>query len=663
MTTNEPLTLSEIARRLGLGAPTVTNWRNRYQDFPEPRKVVGKRELWTLDQIEQFMTVRGLDGRDRKPRSKRKRQADLTTVAGMIDALRDYLRPDLAILYLVAQTWNIHKGTSLHDLQRLSGELRRSPLLSVLATAVDAARASEQVSLLSNIEVHLRAQTADPKKRAGFANDIRIQWSRLGREKAATTSPDELGQIVSQLIHGNEVLELCAGLGSTIRFLPNAKRIVAQELDPTAAAIMSVLLALEEVKVETLVEDSLNTLHREWLGIFDVVVAFPPSRSQDIEIDFRDDDPRWSRFDGLRLRPEDSWILNALGYLNPDGIAVIGLPTRWMTSSASSRFRTKLVVSGHLQASISLGAGFFTDNRVEMTLLIVSGQARPNRPVRIIDGRPRDHVIGTNFAAHIAKILQTSQSAPEVIQILPSELVRLGSLLEFSAVQAVGDTVDTVDPRQATRSLLGSLTTLSDGYQVLLTQLSDLISLCEGLRFGKEHSTVRLEEFANIEIFSQALGSKWPSFDIQPTDVLLSLSPDTKGHFRVLCTHPDIPYDAGWPGTDSLSEFTRVCRIRPQLFESGSSSVATLTLYFYLDTPVVQNRLKNVAATQARSYIPREVLRNLRIPCAPPAVQKIALEIFGRDQDLALQQFLNRLDRIGNELMTLVSLILEKGKP
>lgn len=662
MTTNEPLTLSEIARRLGLGAPTVTNWRNRYQDFPEPRKVVGKRELWTLDQIEQFMTVRGLDGRDRKPRSKRKRQADLTTVAGMIDALRDYLRPDLAILYLVAQIWNIYQSPSRYDLRRLSEELRRSSLLHVLASAVDAARASEQVSLLTNIEVHLRKQIADPAKRASFADEIRIQWSRLGRERAATTSPDELGQIVSQLIHGNKVLELCAGLGSTIRYMPTAKRIVAQEFDPTAAAMMSVLLSLEEVATEILVEDSLNTLHREWLGTFDVVVAFPPSRSQNIQIDFRDDDPRWSRFDGLRLRPEDSWILNALGYLNPDGLAVIGLPTRWMTSAASSRFRTKLVVSGHLQASISLGAGFFTDNRVEMTLLIISGRAQPNRPIRIIDGRSRDHLTGTNLAAHIGSLLRTTQSVPEVINMLPSDLVRLGTLLEFSAVQAVGDNVDPVDPRQATQSLLNSLTTLSDLHQVLLTQLSDLISLCEGLRFGKEHPVLRLEDFASIEIFSQALDPKWPSFDIQPTDVLLSLSPDTKGHFRVLCTHPDIPYDAGWPGTDSLSELTRVCRIRPQPFENGSATVATLTLYFYLDTPVVQDRLKNVAATQARNYIPREVLRNLRIPCAPPAVQKIALEIFGRDQDLALQQYLTQLDRIDDQFTALVALILEKGK-
>ena len=234
MKTNETFTLSAIAKRLGLSAPTVSNWRNRYDDFPRPMETVGKRELWTLQQIQEFMKVRGLDGRERRPSALRPKERDYSSASGLVASLSEFLTPEEAILYLLAQAWNINKGASKPDLRNLATTLRDHPSLSPLSTAVTAALKSEQLSLLDAVQKGLSAILADKSRRLIFVSDVRIQWGQLGRDRAATTSPDRLSAVIASLASGKSVLELCAGLGSSLRHVKNAAQIVAQEIDPIA---------------------------------------------------------------------------------------------------------------------------------------------------------------------------------------------------------------------------------------------------------------------------------------------------------------------------------------------------------------------------------------------------------------------------------------------
>jgi hypothetical protein len=665
MNTNETFTLSAIAKRLGLSAPTVSNWRNRYDDFPRPMETVGKRELWTLLQIQEFMKARGLDGRERRPSALRPKERDYSSVSGLVASLSEFLTPEEAVLYLLAQAWNINKGASKPDLRNLATTLRDHPSLSPLSSAVTAALKSEQLSILDAVQKGLSAILADKSRRLIFVSEVRIQWGQLGRDRASTTSPDRLSAVMASLASGKSVLELCAGLGSSLRHIKNAAQIVAQEIDPIAVAMLQVLLEIEGVGAQILNEDSISELHRDWLGKFDVVLAVPPSRFQPRENDLPSNDPRWLRYESGRIRSEDSWILNALGYLSPSGTAVIALPTNWMTASGSARFRKWLVGLGHLQAAISLGAGFYTDNRVEMTLLILSGSLEPNRPILIVDARNLDEQTPQSrsqdkLASALHSLLEAKPSE-RVIEIQAGDLVVLGSLLEFFALKALVADVTRSQPGETLQHVIDQLEKLVSSHQDMIKEIREFAKFGKNLHFGKRHSLVRLSDIAALEVFSKATDPKWPSFEINQDDIILPLIAESRHGLRPWCNSPSIPYEAGWQDTN-LASVSRVCRIRLKKDATQSREISPLTIFFYLGTPVVQDRLQAVADVQSRPYIPMEVIANLQIPSSPDSVQKMALELYGRSLDLELQAFLTGLSKVDTAISDLIAALLESGQ-
>jgi predicted DNA-binding transcriptional regulator AlpA len=88
MSDTELLTLAEIARRLLIASSTISNWRSRYPSFPKPKKLDGKRELWTIDQINEFMVSSELDGRDRKSHPDTEKSVEYTNARSLITLLK-----------------------------------------------------------------------------------------------------------------------------------------------------------------------------------------------------------------------------------------------------------------------------------------------------------------------------------------------------------------------------------------------------------------------------------------------------------------------------------------------------------------------------------------------------------------------------------------------
>jgi hypothetical protein len=254
-------------------------------------------------------------------------------------------------------------------------------------------------------------------------------------------------------------------------------------------------------------------------------------------------DPRWMKFGSTRLRGEEAWILNALAYLNSDGVGLVCLPTKWMTSAASKKFREKLVGLGYLQGTISLGHDFYSDNRIEMTLLILSGSGKPNRQIRIADARNigvqetgiRD--LNANDAKEIALLISTDHS-DRAIDVVAEQLAKFGSPIEFNAYMAYQESKSISNPKEIQARLNRSLSKIADQYEMLAKNIREITVLDDEIKFGSQNEIHRLQDLATIEFFTRNKDEDWPSFEILPDDIILPLIHDGEKPVSPICTRP-----------------------------------------------------------------------------------------------------------------------------
>ena len=676
MTTEQPFTLSEISRKLFLSAPTVANWRSRYAEFPKPILTDGKRELWTIEQLETFMASSGLDGRGRKSRKHRLIQTDYTKAANLVELLRPIYRPEEAILFILIKAWDIASNAPCKSLQQLEKKVSGQVELKSLTETVRKAISSEQLETLRLIEKSLGQIVENKKLIVQFTADIRTLWSESGRERASSTSPHMLGEIIGHLVKGKQILDLCAGLGSTLTPLKSSITKIAQEIDPMIAGVLFMLLQLEQISVEIRIEDSLQILNRDWLGKFDTVIAVPPSRTQEIDISMSINDPRWMKFGSTRLRGEEAWILNALAYLDSDGVGLVCLPTKWMTSAASKKFRVKLVGLGYLQGTISLGHDFYSDNRIEMTLLILSGSGKPNRQIRIADARNigvqetglRD--LNANDAKEIALLISTDHSI-RAIDVVAEQLVKFGSPIEFNAYMAYQESSSISNPKLMQDKLKKALEDIASSYERLAEKMRNLSLLEVEIGFGAQHAMRKLEDIAEIEMFSARKGEDWSSFELQPDDILLPLIHDGEKRVRPMCnfSHSNkyfgnsLFYGEADYSRQDIEDLSRVCRIRLNQTELNKAPINPAVLYVFLNSPGVLNRFRNVASTSNKKAVPAEVIRNLQVPCPPVHIQEKVVELYFNALDIDLEEQLKQQTEDWDAMLRdFITAIINKGK-
>ena len=669
----EHLLLSEIARRLGLSSPTVGNWRSRHGDFPQPIHVEGKREYWTIEQIKDFMIISGLEGRGRPSREQHLQEVDYTKTENLVNLISPIFRPDEALIYFLAKAWDCRTTSPSQNMDQLVKKLRDNNTVSIFAETIKRSLDNNQISTVDKTNNFISQIISDDSLRATFVQDIRILWAKTGRERASTTNPKILGDIIAHLSKGASALEMCAGLGSTLAKLDTSTKIVAQEIDVLAGAALFILLELEGIQAEILVEDSIRTLHRDWLNKFDVVIAIPPSRSQGLVADNLPSDPRWMKFDNVKLKSEEAWILNALSYLKPTGTAIIGLPTKWMTSSSSSKFRNKLVGWGRVKTAISLGFDLYSDNRVEMTLLILSGVDQPNEDVRLVNARnmgvqrngPRylDEEAAKEISQLAAKNwrdLPWEETEPEELieDVHPASLLEIGCPLEFNTFQTSRPADFEIGPNEIQKTLNKELARLAEEFDSFAGQLRGLIGTDSAVNYGPNHPVSRLGDIAEISAFNRNQNSPWPSFDVLPGDIYISLIRGS-GSDHVISDH--LPLSMEGNETDSynlIQQFNRVCRIRLRLDHVDVAKI----LHIYLDTTLVRGRLMKVAETSYKSAISVDVIRNLIVPLPPPEVRKKIQDMYVSAHELDFSIYFEDFNKWYEKFKQLITGMIHKGK-
>jgi SAM-dependent methyltransferase len=310
------VTAADIARLTGYGRAAVSNWRRRYDDFPQPVGGTASSPLFALSQVENWLAEQGKPVE--VPEEERLWQ-EIRTIAD-----------DLQLAAVVADLGTVLAGgaRSADDSLAPFHEATRS-----LAKRLGPAEAFEFL-VERYVEAHSRRVTSTP------------------RETAALMA--ELG-----CVDGGSVLDPACGIGALLLAASEHRpaRLFGQDHDEAAGTIAGARLALRGIEIGTVTGDSLreNGFPDERV---DVVLCDPPFGDRAWGYEELTSDPRWTYGLPPRGESELAWVQHALWHLKPGGQAVILMPMAAADRRSGRRIRSQLLRAGALRAVVELPAGF-----------------------------------------------------------------------------------------------------------------------------------------------------------------------------------------------------------------------------------------------------------------------------------------------------------------
>lgn len=379
---NEKLTAAEISRLAGVTRATVSNWRRRHSDFPQPSEGTEASPSYDRRQVETWLDARGrLPMRSSKDdlrallRGRAPREAEAVALfTAHLAALDDKKRAEAATLHddeLIA----------MHvEALSLAGASGSGPT-DVSATLLrSAAHVTHQEGPLAVFDV-LEERTEAP---------IGIRGMH--------PTPEMLADLIAELATagGSRVYSVldpaCGGgrlLTATAATLEPGARVHGQEYRPVFAAKAKARLAEETPKAfvnlrsgDSLRDDAFPDLH------VDAVVCNPPYGDREWGHDELALDIRWAYGVPPRSEPELAWIQHALAHLTEGGHAVLLLPPATASRSSGRRIRAELLRQGALCGVIALPAGLAVPHHIGLHLWILRRPetGRPGRgPVLLMD--------------------------------------------------------------------------------------------------------------------------------------------------------------------------------------------------------------------------------------------------------------------------------------
>lgn len=375
------VTASDIARLAGVGRAAVSNWRRRFVDFPQPVGGTSTSPLFALTAVEDWF--------DRHDRPFRVEVGDRVwqQIRGTVD--------DPRLGELVG-----HLGGFLLYHQR-----DRDAAIGLLGEAdVEAARL-----------VGPAIGRAAPDLPGGFPSSWEPDWVPVARSAAAAADQDGHGALFEVLrvryreVYSRQVAETppaiaelmvgLAGLGGRageLTVLDSAcgvgglleaaraagvRRLLGQDIDPTAARIIAAGLLLHGADARIVAADSL--LADAFVGQrADVVLCGPPSGQRSWPHDELVDAPWWCYGVPPRGEPELAWVQHCLAHGRRGAPVLVLMPAAAASRPAGRRIRANLLRAGALRAVLGLppdlfGAGLPPD----LWVLRVPGDDAPGAQV------------------------------------------------------------------------------------------------------------------------------------------------------------------------------------------------------------------------------------------------------------------------------------------
>ncbi|MGW0927428.1 N-6 DNA methylase [Streptomyces sp. NPDC002644] len=312
------VTGSEIARLAGVTRAAVSNWRRRYDDFPEPAGGGPNSPLFDLAQIQAWL-------------DKQRKGQDVSEEVRLWQTLRGLYGDDMitALADTAAHVDDPDAATPLPDeVVRLVGRLLERGSAAELVTG-------------------LAERFTDSVRRA--ASD-QVTTARVVRAVRHVAGPVAGDAVIFDPACGTGTLLLSVGP-------ERGPRRLGQELDPDSARFAQLRSDLTgRAGVEIVVGDSLREDRLPDLKA-DLVVCDPPVGDSDWGREQLLLDRRWELGTPSRAESELAWLQHAYAHTAPGGRVLMVMPASVAYRKAGRRIRAELVRRGILTQVTALAPG------------------------------------------------------------------------------------------------------------------------------------------------------------------------------------------------------------------------------------------------------------------------------------------------------------------
>ncbi|WP_204057076.1 HsdM family class I SAM-dependent methyltransferase [Microbispora corallina] len=406
MSQDATVNAGDIARLADVGRAAVSNWRRRYEDFPQPVGGTASSPLFSLPEIEAWLRRNGKSYEvslgDRVWQRLRGAAGDLHLgeALGRVGAFLLYLRRDPEGWERLSRTADLAArlpeavAAATGDLPETSAEPADPDLLRLVATMAAREGEAETFEFLCEryVEVHSRRLSLT---RADAAELM----TRLACEGAGS------------------VLDPACGLGTLLLAAPGG-RLLGQDAGEEAAVLAALRLLLRGRDAAVVPGDALR--HDGFPGTqADAVVCDPPFNERAWGHEELVGDPRWQYGTPPRGEPELAWVQHCLAHVRTGGLVAILMPAAAASRRPGRRIRSNLLRAGALRAVVTLPSGgpdLWLLRRPE------PGERRP-AAVLVTDASGGPEVAEAAWRAYLAGAPQPPASrAVPIIDVLDDEV-------------------------------------------------------------------------------------------------------------------------------------------------------------------------------------------------------------------------------------------------
>lgn len=435
MAENTSVTAADIARIARVSRTTVSNWRRRHGDFPEPVGGSGNRALFDLTQIELWLA-----------------RSDRMPERAPHEHVWERIR--------VAAAEGGDLGQAVAGVQELLLHLSRSGARSG-EKAQHTKEAADRVATYpggTDLADAVRKAATTPTAVRELSDYLHQAYLGALGGKAHLT-PDPLARLMADLadVRGAEVLDPACGTGSLLRTASEdgAVGLYGQEIEPATARLAQALVGLVPSGAPGRVVGGGSLTADAFAGhLFDAVLCNPPFNQRDWGADELAYDERWAYGVPPRSESELAWVQHCLAHTRPGGRIVVLMPPAAASRPSGRRIRRELLRRGALSAVIGLPVGAAAPLHVGLHLWVLQRpdpEAAQRQRVLFIDAE-NDRAEGqerrpTAWEALHERVIQTWRTFLEVTEE-PDETADMpGFSRAVPLIELLDDSVDLTPQR------------------------------------------------------------------------------------------------------------------------------------------------------------------------------------------------------------------------